>query len=482
MPLDVEDGRRKRRQDHRLLIVDEGWAMCGVGAELGQAMNEIAFDELDAPVGRLHTEPVSHPLAPSLERADAGRRRADRRRRQGVMAGRAPVPGTGAPPGLRRPAAAAAAAGASGPAGACSPGRQLRPASDGGGEPITMPFGDLTVSEGTIVRWAKAEGDMVKAGELVAEIETDKAVVEIEAPVAGRLAIEKRRAHGRADGRPYRAGAGGERMRRSAASAPRAAADRTSIGLAEALFQRRTLSRAEGPLYRQLADVLRRPIEAGDLPVGSELPKEAHLASRFGVSLITVRQALRDLEGEGLIRKRAAKPALVTASDARMQPSFQFANFTDIAAFTRNASLRVLSYRRGRVGGIRAAPGPCRERRISLAVASPQRRPETGRNHDILSGGGRKGSQAEEDFTDVLIFRTVQRKLGVRLTVAHITIGAEVADAGLGRQRTDARRRRPGVDRRDGLPGCRRKNVELTVARHPADRFSIKDDAPNDLA
>jgi len=60
----------------------------------------------------------------------------------------------------------------------------------GGGEPITMPFGDLTVSEGKIVRWAKAEGDVVKPGELVAEIETDKAVVEIEAPAGGRLAIE----------------------------------------------------------------------------------------------------------------------------------------------------------------------------------------------------------------------------------------------------------------------------------------------------
>jgi 2-oxoisovalerate dehydrogenase E1 component len=58
------------------------------------------------------------------------------------------------------------------------------------GEPITMPFGDLTISEGKIVRWAKVDGDAVRSGELVAEIETDKAVVEIEAPSAGRLAIE----------------------------------------------------------------------------------------------------------------------------------------------------------------------------------------------------------------------------------------------------------------------------------------------------
>jgi 2-oxoisovalerate dehydrogenase E1 component len=57
------------------------------------------------------------------------------------------------------------------------------------GEPITMPFGDLTVSEGRIVRWTKPEGARFNQGELVAEIETDKAVVEIEAPCAGVLAM-----------------------------------------------------------------------------------------------------------------------------------------------------------------------------------------------------------------------------------------------------------------------------------------------------
>ena len=269
-------------------------------------------------------------------------------------------------------------------------------------------------------------------------------------------------------------------MRRSAASAPRAAADRTSIGLAEALFQRRTLSRAEGPLYRQLADVLRRPIEAGDLPVGSELPKEAHLASRFGVSLITVRQALRDLEGEGLIRKRAAKPALVTASDARMQPSFQFANFTDIAAFTRNASLRVLSYRRDKSAAFArrlglAGKGGYRLR--SLLLSDDQKQAEITTFFPEEVGKDLK----REDFTDVLIFRTVQRKLGVRLTVAHITIGAEVADAELAAT-LDIDEGAPVLTVEMVYQTADGRNVELTVARHPADRFSIKYDAPNDLA
>jgi 2-oxoisovalerate dehydrogenase E1 component len=191
VPLDVKTVAESVAKTHRLLIVDEGWAMCGVGAELGQAMNEIAFDELDAPVGRLHTEPVTHPLAPSLERmmlVDAEKIVAAAK---DIVEGRAPVPWHWRYPGITAAAPAPAAPtqpAAASPSAAAAP---APPLSAAGGEPITMPFGDLTVSEGTIVRWVKSDGDKVEPGELVAEIETDKAVVEIEAPAAGKLAIEK---------------------------------------------------------------------------------------------------------------------------------------------------------------------------------------------------------------------------------------------------------------------------------------------------
>ena len=55
------------------------------------------------------------------------------------------------------------------------------------GEPIKMPFGDLTVDSGKLVRWTVSVGAKVKKGETVAEIETDKAVVEIEAPADGTV-------------------------------------------------------------------------------------------------------------------------------------------------------------------------------------------------------------------------------------------------------------------------------------------------------
>jgi len=189
MPLDVGTVAASVAKTHRLLVIDEGWGAFGVGAEVAQAMSELVFDELDAPVGRLHTLAQPHPLAPSLERAmlvDAAKI-ADAAR--SVLAGKAPVPSHWRYPGKIAdtnpkisPAPIAMPVG--GPSSAAP--------EAGSGEPITMPFGDLTISEGKIVAWHKAEGQLVKAGEIVAEIETDKSVVEIEAPVEGILGpIEK---------------------------------------------------------------------------------------------------------------------------------------------------------------------------------------------------------------------------------------------------------------------------------------------------
>jgi 2-oxoisovalerate dehydrogenase E1 component len=196
-PLDVDTVAASVRKTGRLLVADEGWSMCGVGAELGQAMNELAFDYLDAPVARLHTDAMTHPFAPVLERAMlihadaivasslrviAGEARPPRRARSGLGAVAtpaaatataippAPTTGGGAPAPV--PVAASAAPAAATPAA---------------GEPLMMPFGDLTVSEGKLIRWVKKLGDRVAAGELVVEVETDKAVVEIEAPCDGRL-------------------------------------------------------------------------------------------------------------------------------------------------------------------------------------------------------------------------------------------------------------------------------------------------------
>lgn len=244
---------------------------------------------------------------------------------------------------------------------------------------------------------------------------------------------------------------------------------------------KRTLARANGPLYRQVAEMLRKPISAGTFAVGAELPKEATLAEHFGVSLITVRQALRDLEADGLIRKRSAKPAVVMARNPSVNLSWNFKNFADMAVFTKNAQLAVKSYRKEK--------SPLLQRHFGM-----------GKNEagyclrSVLSVGEQRKAQIttyfppdvgarmkRDDFSDVLIFRSVQKHLGLRLVVAHVTVRAEIADEGVAAD----------LDIRPGdavltvemlYQSADQRNIEFSVARHPAEIFSITYDAPNDLA
>lgn len=53
---------------------------------------------------------------------------------------------------------------------------------------INMPSLSPTMSEGTIVKWYKKEGEKVGAGDLLCDIQTDKAVVSMEADDEGILA------------------------------------------------------------------------------------------------------------------------------------------------------------------------------------------------------------------------------------------------------------------------------------------------------
>ena len=54
-------------------------------------------------------------------------------------------------------------------------------------EKIIMPQGGQDIKEGRVVRWHKAEGDPVKKGEVLCEVETEKAVFEVESPIDGVL-------------------------------------------------------------------------------------------------------------------------------------------------------------------------------------------------------------------------------------------------------------------------------------------------------
>src|SRR5215207_7791088 len=52
---------------------------------------------------------------------------------------------------------------------------------------ILMPALSPTMEKGKLARWLKKEGDQVRSGDVIAEIETDKATMEVEAVDEGKL-------------------------------------------------------------------------------------------------------------------------------------------------------------------------------------------------------------------------------------------------------------------------------------------------------
>lgn len=68
---------------------------------------------------------------------------------------------------------------------------------------------------------------------------------------------------------------------------------------------------SRGPKHRQIADCIRDEVLSGKHPEGGLLPSEVELVKRFAVSRPTVGRALRDLQNEGLIDRRAGAGTFV---------------------------------------------------------------------------------------------------------------------------------------------------------------------------
>lgn len=66
------------------------------------------------------------------------------------------------------------------------------------------------------------------------------------------------------------------------------------------------------PLYAQIKDIIKQRIIDGDYAIHERLPSESEMMKVFGVSRITVRQALRDLHTEGLVFSVQGKGTFVS--------------------------------------------------------------------------------------------------------------------------------------------------------------------------
>lgn len=71
------------------------------------------------------------------------------------------------------------------------------------------------------------------------------------------------------------------------------------------------------PLYVQLMQKIKNSISNGELQVGTRIPTELELCSKYGVSRITVRKAVQELEKQGILEKKQGKGTYVTVPAIR---------------------------------------------------------------------------------------------------------------------------------------------------------------------
>ena len=68
-PMDVDAITASVRKTNRAVVLEEGWEICGIGAQVVDYIQRDCFDHLDAPVLRVHQADVPMPYAKAIEKA-----------------------------------------------------------------------------------------------------------------------------------------------------------------------------------------------------------------------------------------------------------------------------------------------------------------------------------------------------------------------------------------------------------------------------
>lgn len=185
---------------------------------------------------------------------------------------------------------------------------------------------------------------------------------------------------------------------------------------------------APRPLYQQLRDTLLTMIEAGEYASDQRLPSERELSRRFGISRITVRQALSDLAQEGRVYTRIGKGTFVT-DPASCQPLGSLFGFSEsVRRQGRVPSSTVLEA--GLVPAeidvasrLRIEPGSelVRLRRLRMVDGLPVVLELTHLPH-VTSPG-----LLQRMADNVSLYAVLEESYGLRMSWAEVTMGAALA-------------------------------------------------------
>lgn len=209
--------------------------------------------------------------------------------------------------------------------------------------------------------------------------------------------------------------------------------DKTNVAHAENKML--DLNVAALPLYTQVRESLRRDILNGTYPPHSQMPSESQMMHSFGVSRITVRQALGDLQKEGLIFKVMGKGSFVSKPKAfqslsRLQGFGEAMAVSGYETFSNVLSARPVeaTAQVAKRLGLRTGQPIFEIQRLRFLNREPI-------SVDVSYFPPELGERlAQEDLAVRDIFAILENDLGHNLTHADLQIEAICADETLARQ------------------------------------------------
>lgn len=194
----------------------------------------------------------------------------------------------------------------------------------------------------------------------------------------------------------------------------------------------RTVEPSPVPLHAQIRENLRERILDGSYPPHARLPAESELGSIFGVSRITVRQALGDLQREGIIFRIPGKGTFVSRAKA-YQELTQLEGFAEAMARAGHVIRNVVvGHRR-----VEATAQVAARMQLDAGATVTEIKRVRHLNNEPVS---LETTYLPEDIGDRLrdenlaqrdIFRILEDDYGILLGHADIRIDAVVADATL---------------------------------------------------
>lgn len=181
------------------------------------------------------------------------------------------------------------------------------------------------------------------------------------------------------------------------------------------------------PLYVQVREILLRQISIGDLRENERLPSERELAEQYGVSRMTIRQAVQTLVRSNLLYTRVGKGTYV--AKPRLEKGPQLFGFTEeMHRLNRAVSNRVLEFKRipaseklAEIFNIASGVGVFMLKRIRIADGVPIAREAAHIPEYIYPDLMRHNFQNES------LYQVLREECGMHLVSAEETVEAAIA-------------------------------------------------------